>query len=144
MPPRLLFDLQGKRVFVAGHKGLTGSALLRRLGREDCEILTVESTPLVRTARRASCSMCRDFTRSAGVPIHLCVKGWPQPTPIFFQAAASGQSNRLGRQAAPRSSTVSLGPSSNIRTNGARHDQRPDPAKPCRPRAIMAAHRHTI
>ena len=42
MPPRLLFDLQGKRVFVAGHKGLAGSALLRRLGREDCEILTVD------------------------------------------------------------------------------------------------------
>ena len=32
MPPRLLFDLQGKRVFVAGHKGLAGSALLRHLG----------------------------------------------------------------------------------------------------------------
>ena len=42
MPPRLLFDLQGKHVFVAGHKGLAGSALLRRLGREDCEILTVD------------------------------------------------------------------------------------------------------
>jgi len=42
MPPRLLVDLQGKRVFVAGHKGLAGSALLRRLGREDCEILTVD------------------------------------------------------------------------------------------------------
>jgi nucleoside-diphosphate-sugar epimerase len=34
--------LQGKRVFVAGHKGLAGSALLRRLGCEDCEILTVD------------------------------------------------------------------------------------------------------
>ena len=32
MPPRLLFDLQGKRVFVAGHKGLAGSALLKALG----------------------------------------------------------------------------------------------------------------
>ena len=42
MPPRLLVDLQGKRVFVAGHKGLAGSALLRPLGREDCEILTVD------------------------------------------------------------------------------------------------------
>jgi hypothetical protein len=78
------------------------------------------------------------------VPIHPCVKGWPQPTPIFFQAAAAGQSNTPRRQAAPRSSTVSLGPSSNIRTNGARHDQRPDRAKPCRPRAMTAAHRHTI
>jgi len=74
MPPRLLFDLQGKRVFVAGHKGLAGSALPRRLEREDCEILTVDSTPPVRTARRASRSTCRDFTRSAGVPIHPYVK----------------------------------------------------------------------
>jgi len=42
MPPRLLFGLAGKRVFVAGHKGLAGSALPRRLEREDCEILTVD------------------------------------------------------------------------------------------------------
>ena len=42
MPARLLFDLQGKHVFVAGHKGLAGSALPRRLEREDCEILTVD------------------------------------------------------------------------------------------------------
>jgi len=36
------FALQGKRVWVAGHRGLVGSALVRRLGREDCELLTVE------------------------------------------------------------------------------------------------------
>jgi GDP-L-fucose synthase len=37
-----LFSLRGKRVFVAGHKGMVGSALVRRLGAEDCEILTVD------------------------------------------------------------------------------------------------------
>lgn len=37
---RALFDLQGLRVFVAGHSGMVGAALLRRLGREDCEIIT--------------------------------------------------------------------------------------------------------
>ena len=36
-----LFDLRGKRVFVAGHSGMAGSAIVRRLAREDCEILTV-------------------------------------------------------------------------------------------------------
>lgn len=36
-----MFDLSGKRIFVAGHRGLVGSALLRRLAREDCELLTV-------------------------------------------------------------------------------------------------------
>ena len=41
-----LFALARKRVFVAGHRGLVGSALVRRLAREDCEILTVERTAL--------------------------------------------------------------------------------------------------
>jgi GDP-L-fucose synthase len=35
-----LFDLTGQRVFVAGHRGMVGSALLRRLEHEDCEIVT--------------------------------------------------------------------------------------------------------
>jgi GDP-L-fucose synthase len=34
------FDLKGKRVWVAGHRGLVGSACVRRLKSEDCEILT--------------------------------------------------------------------------------------------------------
>ncbi|MET4700334.1 GDP-L-fucose synthase [Constrictibacter sp. MBR-5] len=34
------FSLDGKRVFIAGHRGLVGSALLRRLQQEDCTILT--------------------------------------------------------------------------------------------------------
>jgi GDP-L-fucose synthase len=35
------YDLKGKRVYVAGHRGMVGSALQRRLGSEDCEIITV-------------------------------------------------------------------------------------------------------
>ena len=35
------FDLKGKRVFVAGHRGMVGSALLRRLASEGVELLTV-------------------------------------------------------------------------------------------------------
>lgn len=35
------YRLAGKRVFVAGHRGMVGSALVRRLASEDCEILTV-------------------------------------------------------------------------------------------------------
>jgi GDP-L-fucose synthase len=35
------YELRGKRVYVAGHRGMVGSALVRRLAREDCEILTV-------------------------------------------------------------------------------------------------------
>ena len=33
-------DLQGKKIFVAGHRGMVGSAVVRRLEREDCEVLT--------------------------------------------------------------------------------------------------------
>jgi GDP-L-fucose synthase len=35
------FDLKGKTVFVAGHRGMVGSALVRRLAREKVELLTV-------------------------------------------------------------------------------------------------------
>jgi GDP-L-fucose synthase len=34
------YELHGKRVYVAGHRGMVGSALIRRLEGEDCEILT--------------------------------------------------------------------------------------------------------
>ena len=40
------FDLRGKRVFVAGHRGMVGSAIVRRLASEDCEILTVARAEL--------------------------------------------------------------------------------------------------
>jgi GDP-L-fucose synthase len=40
--PHRPYDLAGKRVFVAGHKGMVGSAIVRRLSREACTILTVE------------------------------------------------------------------------------------------------------
>ncbi|MET4898843.1 GDP-L-fucose synthase [Sphingomonadaceae bacterium jetA1] len=34
------FDLTGKRVFVAGHRGMVGSAIVRRLAAENCQVLT--------------------------------------------------------------------------------------------------------
>ena len=37
----VLFPLAGKRVFVAGHRGMVGAAIVRRLAAEDCEIVTV-------------------------------------------------------------------------------------------------------
>jgi len=42
----LLFDLRGKRVYVAGHSGLAGSAILRRLASEGCELLTADRATL--------------------------------------------------------------------------------------------------
>ena len=35
------FPLDGKRVWVAGHKGMAGSAIVRRLQQENCTIVTV-------------------------------------------------------------------------------------------------------
>jgi len=37
---RTPFELQGKTVFVAGHRGMVGSALVRRLARENVELVT--------------------------------------------------------------------------------------------------------
>ncbi len=34
------YSLSGKRVWVAGHRGMVGSAIVRRLAGEDCEILS--------------------------------------------------------------------------------------------------------
>jgi GDP-L-fucose synthase len=34
-----LYSLRGKRIWVAGHRGMVGSALTRRLAREDCEVI---------------------------------------------------------------------------------------------------------
>jgi GDP-L-fucose synthase len=39
--PSVIFPLAGQRVFVAGHRGMVGSAVARRLAAEDCEVLTV-------------------------------------------------------------------------------------------------------
>ena len=38
---RTPFELKGKTVFVAGHRGMVGSALVRRLAQEDVELVTV-------------------------------------------------------------------------------------------------------
>jgi GDP-L-fucose synthase len=39
MAPR--YKLAGKRVWVAGHRGMAGSAIVRRLASESCDVLTV-------------------------------------------------------------------------------------------------------
>lgn len=36
------YELSGKRVWVAGHRGMVGSAIVRALQREDCEIITAD------------------------------------------------------------------------------------------------------
>ena len=69
-----IYDLTGKRVYVAGHRGLVGSALVRRLQAEDCEILTVTRDGV-------------DLRRQAEV------EGWmaeAKPQAVFVAAATVG------------------------------------------------------
>jgi len=42
MENEVLFPLSGRRVWVAGHRGMVGSAIVRRLAREGCEVITVD------------------------------------------------------------------------------------------------------
>jgi GDP-L-fucose synthase len=36
----MAYALAGKRIYVAGHRGMVGSAIVRRLARENCKVLT--------------------------------------------------------------------------------------------------------
>lgn len=72
--PAIIYPLAGKRVWVAGHRGMVGAALVRRLAREGCEILTV--------AREAL-----DLRRQADVEAWI---GAERPQAIFLAAAKVG------------------------------------------------------
>ena len=56
-----MFDLKGKTVFVAGHGGMVGSALVRRLQREACSILTADRKDLDLTRQLATERYVREF-----------------------------------------------------------------------------------
>ncbi len=69
-----IYNLKGKRVWVAGHRGMVGSAILRRLVAEDCEIVT---------STREDC----DLTRQQEVESWMS-KARPQA--VFVPAARVG------------------------------------------------------
>jgi len=50
----LLFDFADKRVYVAGHNGMAGSAIMRRLAGEGCEVLTANRQSLDLTQQSAT------------------------------------------------------------------------------------------
>ena len=68
------FDLKGKRVWVAGHRGLVGSALVRRLSREDCILLTADRAAV-------------DLQSSSAVEQWVALE---KPEAIFLAAAKVG------------------------------------------------------
>lgn len=69
-----IFPLAGKKVWVAGHRGMAGSAIVRRLQSENCEILTAPRADL-------------DLSRQADVEQWLSAN---RPHAIFLAAATVG------------------------------------------------------
>jgi GDP-L-fucose synthase len=47
-----LYSIEGKKIWVAGHTGLVGSAVMRRLQNEPCDILTVSHADLDLTRQK--------------------------------------------------------------------------------------------
>lgn len=74
MPAAPIFELEGRKVWVAGHRGMVGSALLRRLASARCTLLTASRAELDLRNQRA-------------------VDGWlaqAKPDAIFLAAATVG------------------------------------------------------
>lgn len=70
----MTFSLRGKRVWVAGHTGMVGGAIVRRLQQEDCEVLTARRTEL-------------DLTRQGDVESWMAGR---KPQAVFLAAAVVG------------------------------------------------------
>ena len=69
-----IYSITGKRIFIAGHRGMVGSALVRRLAGEQCEILTAPRIEL-------------DLRRQADTEAWMLVK---RPDIVFLAAARVG------------------------------------------------------
>ena len=68
------YSLAGKRVFVAGHRGMVGAAIMRRLAGEGCEIVT---------AGRDTVDLCRQAETEAWM-------AETKPHAVFVAAATVG------------------------------------------------------
>ena len=83
MPTEPVYSLAGKRVWVAGHAGMVGQALVRRLASEKCEILTASHSELDlcdQAATRAWLARMRPdavFVAAAKVGGILANDSWP-------------------------------------------------------------------
>jgi GDP-L-fucose synthase len=60
------YALEGKRIWVAGHRGMVGAALVRRLAREDCEVVTAARGDVDLTSQ-AAVARWMDARRPAAV-----------------------------------------------------------------------------
>jgi GDP-L-fucose synthase len=60
MPTEAAYDLNLKRVWVAGHRGMVGSAIVRRLASEGCEVITAGRAELDLTDQAATYAWMAD------------------------------------------------------------------------------------
>jgi GDP-L-fucose synthase len=74
VPTAERYALRGKRVWVAGHRGMVGAALLRRLTKEHCEVVTCGRDEV-------------DLTRQSDVERWMAAR---RPQAIFIAAAKVG------------------------------------------------------
>ena len=72
--PKPSFEIAGRRIFVAGHRGMVGSAIVRRLAQENCEVLTAGREAL-------------DLRRQSDVDEWLAAH---KPDAVFVAAATVG------------------------------------------------------
>lgn len=70
----LLFNLKGRKVYVAGHRGMAGSAIVRRLGHEGCTVLTADRSDV-------------DLTRAEQIESWLAEQ---KPDAVFLAAGRVG------------------------------------------------------
>jgi len=70
----MTYDLKGKRVYVAGHRGMVGSAIVRRLSSEGCELLSASRSEM-------------DLTRQDQVEAWMAKM---RPDAVFVAAAKVG------------------------------------------------------
>jgi GDP-L-fucose synthase len=70
----VLYPLKGKRIYVAGHRGMVGSAIVRRLAGEGCEVLTTTRAQV-------------DLTNQAQVQAWFAAQ---KPDAVFLAAAKVG------------------------------------------------------
>ena len=96
-----LHSLAGKRVWISGHGGMVGSALMRRLQSEDCKILKATSKEL-------------DLRRQAEVETWMEAE---KPETMFLATATVGGIRNSSTTTWPSKPTSSMAPGGAVSKN---------------------------
>ena len=74
MKKKYRFDLKNKLVWVAGHNGMVGKAILERLKKEDCNTITVDRNELNLTNQTKTYNWINNETSKKGSNISRFTK----------------------------------------------------------------------